>query len=60
MGGIAQAATGFLGTSFYMRIIYPLLALLVAIPVGLFSYALFSQSEDDSGVNVDDTKTDSE
>ena len=43
VGGAVQAATGLLGDSTYMRIVYPLLAAIVAIPFGLFAYAMFNQ-----------------
>ena len=42
-GGTYQAATGWLGDSFYMRFVYPLLAAFLSIPFGLFAYAMFNQ-----------------
>ncbi len=43
VGGVVQAVTGLLGTTTYMRVVYPLLAVFVGALIGLFAYALFNQ-----------------
>jgi hypothetical protein len=43
LGGLSQAVFGWAGDSLYMRVVYPILALLAAGVLGLFAYVSLNQ-----------------